>query len=153
MRHLSFERHVPHSPDAMFELVADLDAYPRFLPNLSEMVVLPDRGRAEDSRLARMTVKFGPITQAYTSRVEFDAEARTITAKATDGPFAYLDSEWKFEPEGQGTCVRFEIEYKISNPVLRAVAEPAFAQKQDEIMDAFLREAERRYGAGAPAAG
>ncbi len=71
----------------------------------------------------------------------------TIKAKAVDGPFAYLDSVWSFEPEGMGTRVRFEIDFKISNPLIAAVAEPAFAAKQDEIIQAFVDEANRRYGA------
>jgi coenzyme Q-binding protein COQ10 len=140
---MTFERHVPHPPEAMFDLVADLESYPRFIPNCTGMVVKPDRDGT--GQLARMTIGFGPITQAYTSRVVSDRPGR-ITARAVDGPFSHLDSTWTFEPEGSGTCVRFEVEFQISNPVLRAVAEPAFAAKQDEIMDAFLREAERRYG-------
>ena len=73
-------------------------------------------------------------------------QARGIVAKAVDGPFAYLDSKWSFTPEGEGTRVRFDIDFKISNPLIAAVAEPAFAAKQEEIMDAFIAEADRRYG-------
>jgi coenzyme Q-binding protein COQ10 len=142
-----FERHVPHLPRAMFEIVADLETYPRFIPNCRAMEVRPDpAARGQDVRLARMTLYFGPITQAYTSRVTTDSEALTIAAKAVDGPFSYLDSVWRFEPEGQGTRVRFEIDFKISNPFIAAVAEPAFAAKQDEIMLAFAEEADRRFG-------
>jgi coenzyme Q-binding protein COQ10 len=146
MPDLFFERHVAHLPERMFGLVGDLEDYPRFLPNVSAMDVKPDRGSAGDVRFARMTLKFGPVTQAYTSRVVVDAKARTISAKAVDGPFAYLDSKWSFEPEGQGTRVRFDIDFKISNPLIAAVAEPAFAAKQEEIIDAFVAEAERRFG-------
>jgi coenzyme Q-binding protein COQ10 len=96
--------------------------------------------------LAKMTLFFGPITQAYTSRVTIDRQALTIRAKAVDGPFAYLDSVWRFDQEGMGTRVRFEIDFKISNPFIATVAEPAFAAKQDEIMRAFSDEADRRYG-------
>ena len=145
MRHLTFERHVPHPPEAMYDLVADLEAYPRFIPNCTGMVVKPDRH--SDARLARMTIAFGPITQAYTSRVTGE-RPRLITAKAVDGPFSHLDSVWTFAPEGDGCTIGFAIDFQIANPLLRAVAEPAFAAKQDEIMDAFLREAERRYGRG-----
>ena len=67
-------------------------------------------------------------------------------AKAIDGPFAYLDSKWTFEPEGMGTRVRFDVDFKIANPLIAAVAEPAFAQKQGEIIEAFLNEADRRFG-------
>ncbi|KQN74092.1 MULTISPECIES: type II toxin-antitoxin system RatA family toxin [unclassified Devosia] len=142
-----FERHVPHLPRAMFDIVADLESYPAFIPNCKAMDVRPDpAARGKDVRLARMTLHFGPITQAYTSRVTSDTEALTIAAKAVDGPFAHLDSLWRFEAEGQGTRVRFEIDFKISNMLIAAVAEPAFAAKQDEIMRAFAEEADRRYG-------
>lgn len=142
-----FERHVPHLPRPMFEIVGNLEDYPRFIPNCKAMEVrLDPAARGKDVRLAKMTLSFGPITQAYTSRVTIDPEALTIAAKAVDGPFAYLDSIWAFEPEGQGTRVRFEIDFKISNPLIAAVAEPAFAAKQDEIMQAFADEADRRYG-------
>lgn len=143
-----YERHVPHLPERMFDVVADLDAYPRFIPNCQAMAVRPDPAASgKDVRLARMTIAFGPLTQAYTSRVTLDPVARTIRAKAVDGPFAYLDSVWSFEGEGQGTRVRFEIDFKISNPLVAAVAEPAFAAKQEEIMQAFIDEADRRFGA------
>lgn len=142
-----FERHVPHLPQRMFEIVADLGDYPRFIPNCKAMEVQRDPAAGEaDIRLAKMTLIFGPITQAYTSRVTVDRAALTIIAKAVDGPFAYLDSVWRFEPEGMGTRVRFEIDFKISNPFIAAVAEPAFAAKQDEIMQAFADEADSRYG-------
>ncbi len=140
-----FEQHMPHLPELMYRLVADLQSYPRFIPNCSEMVLRPDPSHPE-SVLARMTISFGPVTQGYTSRVTADPEQRIIRARAVDGPFAYLDSEWRFEPEGQGTRVRFEIDFKISNPFIAAVAEPAFAAKQEEIMRAFADEADRRYG-------
>ena len=142
-----FERHVPHLPQRMFEIVADLSDYPRYIPNCKAMDVRPDpSANSADVQLAKMTLNFGPITQAYTSRVTADAEAKTITAKAVDGPFSYLDSVWRFEPEGMGTRVRFEIDFKISNPFVAAVAEPAFAAKQGEIMQAFSDEADRRFG-------
>jgi coenzyme Q-binding protein COQ10 len=142
----AFERHVPHSPRQMFDLVAGLEDYPRFVPNCRNMRVTPERGHP-NVRLARMTLGFGPITQAYTSRVTIEPVAMTIRARAVDGPFRYLDSIWRFEPEGAGTCVRFEIDFKISNPFIAAVAEPAFAAKQDEIMNAFVDEAQRRHAA------
>ena len=115
MPDLFFERHVPHVPERMFDLVNDLESYPRFIPNCAAMKVTPDRGAAGNVRLAKMTIRFGPVTQSYTSRVVADETAQTITAKAVDGPFSYLDSRWTFAPEGAGTRVRFDIDFKISN--------------------------------------
>lgn len=130
----------------MFDLVSDLEDYPRFLPNVKDMQVKRDNGAEGDVRFARMTVQFGPLAQAYTSRVEARRSDLMITAKAVDGPFSYLDSKWTFEPEGAGTRVRFDIDFKISNPLIATVAEQAFARKQEEIMDAFVEEADRRFG-------
>ena len=142
-----FERHVPHLPQRMFEIVADMGDYPRFVPNCKAVDIRPDPAAGgADVRLVKMTLYFGPVTQAYTSRVTVDAAGLTIRAKAVDGPFAYLDSVWSFEQEGMGTRVRFEIDFKISNPFIAAVAEPAFAAKQEEIMRAFADEADRRFG-------
>jgi coenzyme Q-binding protein COQ10 len=144
MPKLDFERHVPHAPEQMMALVNDLESYPRFIPNCRAMAVKPDPS-ADNVRFARMTLAFGPITQAYTSRVSTDQASGTIDAKATDGPFSHLVSRWQFEPDAGGTCVHFDIDFKISNPLVAAVAEPAFAAKQREIMDAFIAEADRRY--------
>ena len=147
MPKLSFDRHVPYSREQMMDLVGDLTTYPRFVPNCKGMEVMPNRGGAGQVEFARMTLSFGPITQAYTSRVTTDRMAGTIDAKASDGPFSHLVSQWRFSPDMAGTRVHFDIDFKISNPFVAAVAEPAFAAKQREIMDAFIAEADRRYGA------
>jgi coenzyme Q-binding protein COQ10 len=140
------ERHVPHLINPMFDLVNDLEDYPRFLPNVSDMQVTPDNSVEGNVRLAKMTIQFGPIKQAYTSRVVADRSTHTITATAKDGPFAYLNSKWTFEPEGGGTRIRLDVDFKMANPLIAAVAESAFAAKQDQIMDAFVDEADRRFG-------
>jgi coenzyme Q-binding protein COQ10 len=145
MPDLFYERHTPHLPERMFDLVSDLEAYPRFIPNCKAMEVTVDQ-HDPAVHYARMTIKFGPVTQSYTSKVTTDRNALTITAVAVDGPFSYLDSKWSFEQEGQGTRVKFDIDFKFNNPLVAAVAEPAFAAKQDEIMDAFADEADRRFG-------
>lgn len=143
MPKLNLERHMPHLPERMFDLVSDLEAYPRFIPNCRAMEVRRD---GNEVVFATMTIGFGPVTQAYTSKVVADRSTLTIGADAVDGPFAYLNSKWSFEPEGEGTRVRFAIDFKISNPLIAAVAEPAFMAKQEEIIDAFAEEADRRFG-------
>lgn len=143
MPQLRFSRQVSCTPGEMFDLVADVAAYPAFVPNCTSMDVKPV---AEGVVHARMGVKFGPIKDAYTSEVKMDRSAGTITARALDGPFSHLDSRWTFTQVGQGTDAQFEIDFGFSNPLIAAVAEPAFASKQEEIMAAFLKRAEALYG-------
>ncbi|HEY8595692.1 MAG TPA: type II toxin-antitoxin system RatA family toxin [Devosiaceae bacterium] len=143
MPRLRFVRHASHSPDRMLALVADVEQYPKFVPNCTAMQVWRDRASPETVYRARMHIRFGPIAQAYTSQVRIDPVARTITARAVDGPFSHLDSIWRFEPEETGTKVVFEIDFAFSNRLLAAAAEPAFAAKQEEILGAFLQRADQ----------
>lgn len=142
MPKFNFDRKVRFSPAQMLSLVADMKSYPDFIDNCVGM----DVKKSGEGILVRMDIRFGPISQAYTSQVVVDAEKHTIEAEAVDGPFSHLDSQWSFTPEGVGTRVLFDIDFGFSNRLLAAVAEPAFAAKQKEIMDAFMEEAERRFG-------
>lgn len=142
-----FSRHVPHSAEQMLDLVADVASYPAFIPHCEAMDVRRDPARPQEKFDARMHIRFGPIGQAYTSRITVDRNARTLHARAVDGPFAHLDSLWRFKDTGQGAEIVFDIDFKIANPLIRSVAEPAFAAKQEEIVDAFVAEARKRYGA------
>lgn len=143
---LSFDRVVPHSAAQMLDLVADVESYPDFVPHCTRMEVTRS-AEAPDTRFdARMHISFGPVAQAYTSRIVVDREAMTLKAKALDGPFSHLDSIWRFIERPEGTEARFDIDFRIGNPLLRSVAEPAFAAKQREIIGAFVTEAKRRYG-------
>lgn len=146
MPELHFERHVPFTPAQMMALVSDLNSYPDFVPNCSDMQVERDRGDSGSVYFARMSVRLGPVSQAYTSRVSVDNAACRIAAKAVDGPFSHLDSSWQFDADGDGTKVRFDIDFGFSNPLIAAAAGPVFSAKQAEIVDAFMAEAERRYG-------
>lgn len=142
----SFTRTVPYSADQMLALVADVESYPLFIPHCQSMDVIRDAIDPQTRFAAKMAIRFGPISQAYTSRIEVDPEARTLTADAMDGPFSHLHSIWRFEPQGEGALIRFDIDFRIANALIRSVAEPAFAAKQEEIIDAFVLEAGRRYG-------
>lgn len=144
MPKLDFERHVPHSPEQMLALAWDVRRYPEFVPNCSAMEMTPI-GKDGNQCRARMHVQFGPISQTYTSHVIKDEDQGTVTVRAIDGPFSHLVSTWQMEPENSGTRLRFEIDFAISNRLLAAIAEPAFAAKQEEVIEAFMAEADRRY--------
>ncbi len=144
MTKMSFERDVPHTPEQMFDLASDLASYPSFVPNCDEMNIadLPQDGQC----LARMHISFGPISQAYESKVFANRADMSVTAISEDDPFSFLESEWRFTATSAGTHVNFALEFEMRNRFIAAVAEPLFAQKQGEIVDAFMDEAQKRYG-------
>lgn len=146
MPQLSFSRSVPFTAQQMLDLVADLNAYPNFVPNCSEMQLYDEVGDPLTSCDAEMSVSFGPINKSYFSEVNIDRQAFSVEAKSTDNPFDYLDSLWNFESTETGCKIKFEIDFSFSNRLIAAVAEPAFSSIQAEILDAFIAEAKRRYG-------
>ena len=142
MPHLEFDRQVTYTPEQMFDLVADLGAYPDFVPNCQSMHIVGDEPVCE----ARMSVRFGPFFEAYTSRVTLDRKRMEISAVAVDGPFSHLNSIWAFSQSAAGTNVHFDVDFAFANKLLAIAADPAFAAKQKEIVNAFISEAKRRYG-------
>ncbi|MCC0023442.1 MAG: type II toxin-antitoxin system RatA family toxin [Hyphomicrobiaceae bacterium] len=148
MTQISFSRHVPFSPEQMLELVARVEDYPDFVPNCSDMSVTRSPALADNQCDARMSVQYGPVSGAYTSRVTVDRSNMTVSAKSLDGPFAHLDSKWTFIAEGTGTEIHFDIDMAFSNRFLASVAEPLFARKQEEIIDAFVKRAGEVYRNG-----
>ena len=101
------ERRVAHSPADMFALVADIEAYPKFVPLCESLKV---RGRTADGErevlIADMTVGYKAIRETFTTRVTLDRPAMEIQAEYLDGPFRHLDSHWTFTQQRRGRLRR-----------------------------------------------
>ena len=83
-----------HQMDKAFDLYVKLHAQD-IAPHKVELVKRDD-GADGDVRYAKMTIQFGPISQAYTSKVVASRADHSITATSNDGPFSYLNSKWTF---------------------------------------------------------
>ena len=104
-------RPVPHSPRQMFDLVADVERYPEFLP-LCEALTVRSRKERDGKVLliADMTVGYKAIRETFTSQVLLKPDDLAIDVKYLDGPFKYLDNKWTFVSREEGGCeVRFFI--------------------------------------------
>jgi coenzyme Q-binding protein COQ10 len=132
-------RIVPYTADLMFEVVADVENYPQFLPWCVGLRVLkrePIKGR--EVLLAEMLVGYKTIREKYTSRVVLDREGRTIDVSQTDGPFRILENHWRFTPEGEGGCrVDLSLAWEFRSRLLNAVASAAFGRVYERMADAF----------------
>ncbi len=148
MPQFSAERTVPHPVDRMLALVADVEAYPQFVPLCEALSV---RERHDDGDLttlvADMTVAFKPYRETFASRVIVDRGARRVEASNLDGPFRYLDTSWSFEPVGDGRSrVTFSIAYAFKSPVLGKLVGAAFGRAFERFADAFAARADEVYG-------
>ena len=139
---------VSHSAERMFDLVADVERYPEFVP-LCERLVIRDR-RERDGRTvltADMTVGFKAINETFTSRVLLDRDALEIRASYIDGPFKLLDNRWRFEPTGPASCnVHFAIDYEFRSRMLAALMGSQFDRAYRKFTGAFEARADDIYG-------
>jgi coenzyme Q-binding protein COQ10 len=136
-------RVVPYTADLMFSVVADVEAYPTFIPWVSALhVVSREHSAGRDVLHARMTVGFRSFKESYTSRVTLDRENRTIDVVQTDGgPFRQLENHWRFMPMGEQCRIDFTIAFVLRNPVLNAIAGAAFGRVLLRTQDGFLNRA------------
>jgi coenzyme Q-binding protein COQ10 len=130
----------------MFQVVADVEQYPKFLPWCVALRVL-SRERVEDRDVlsAEMAVGYGALREKYTSRVILDPVARTIDVAQTSGPFKQLENHWRFTPLADGCRVDFSLAYEFRNRVLNAVAGAAFGRVYVKMADAFEARAKTLY--------
>ncbi|MCO6050583.1 type II toxin-antitoxin system RatA family toxin [Mesorhizobium sp. RP14(2022)] len=147
------ERHVRYTPDQMFALVADIERYPEFLPLCEGLAIRSRRERDGQAVLAaEMTVGYMAIRESFTTQVHLKPAEHTIDAKYLDGPFRYLNSQWRFEPAPNGGCtIHFSIDYEFRSRMLGALMGAMFDRAFRKFAEAFEKRADTIYGATASA--
>ncbi|KQQ46686.1 MULTISPECIES: type II toxin-antitoxin system RatA family toxin [Rhizobium/Agrobacterium group] len=142
-------RPVRHSPEQMFNLVADVEKYPEFLP-LCEGLSIRSRKERDTKTLlvADMTVGYKAFRETFTTQVLLKPEEHAIDVKYLDGPFKYLDNRWRFEPTDNGGCsVYFFIDYEFKSRILGAVMGSMFDRAFRMFAEAFEARADKIYTA------
>lgn len=145
-------RTVSHSSQQMFDLVADVEQYPGFLPlcqglSVRRRSVLPD-GR--EVLVADMRVGFKAVRESFTSRVTLDRAAKVIVAEYIDGPFRSLENRWTFrDGPGEGgpprCAVDFYITYEFKSRMLGLLMGSMFENAFARFAEAFEQRADRVY--------
>jgi coenzyme Q-binding protein COQ10 len=148
MRQFSTKRRVRHSAGQMFDLVADVDKYPEFVPLCRALKVRKRESRGESAVLtADMTVAYRFIHETFTSRVTLDRPNLKILVEYLNGPFSHLDNRWTFRALGAGECeVEFFIAYEFRSRALGLLMGAMFETAFRRFADAFERRADAVYG-------
>ena len=147
-------RRLAHSAERMFDLVADVERYPEFVP-FCEMLQV--RGRRKDGErevlVADMSVGYKLVRETFTSKVTLDRPALEIRADYLDGPFRALENSWHFVPlPDGGSEISFCIQYEFRSRTLAVLMGAMFDRVFRTFADAFQARADQIYGkAEAPA--
>ncbi len=149
MPQFSTKRVVRHSAANMFDLVADVEKYPQFVP-LCNALKVKSRAAMGDGitvMVADMTVAYKLIRQTFTSRVTLDRPDLKIVVEYLDGPFQRMQNRWTFRPASGGTCeVEFFIDYEFGSRTFALLMGAMFDAAFRKFAAAFEKRADAVYG-------
>ena len=138
-----------HRADQMFDLVADVERYPEFVPLCHALTVRQRTPKPDGTEvvIADMTVSFKLVKETFTSRVTLDRANLTILVEYLQGPFSNLENRWAFEPKGDDVCdVGFFLAYEFKSRMLAMLMGSMFDAAFARFSTAFEKRADAIYG-------
>ncbi len=134
-----------HPPEQLFDLVADVEKYPEFIPWCVDARI---RRRDGDLIVADLVIGYRMFRERFTSTVALDRPDR-IDVTYAEGPFRYLNNHWIFAPEGPDSCViDFFVDFEFRSRVLQAMVGRVFGEAVKVMVHAFERRADELFGGG-----
>lgn len=133
----------PYTPQQLFDLVADVEKYPEFLPWCRAARILE---RGENEFLAELIISFAHHSESYVSRVKLHAPD-AIDVALVRGPFEHLTNNWKFTPRPDGgTIIDFSLDFKFRSRILEKLIGSLFSKATAKMVTAFKVRADSLYG-------
>jgi len=139
----SERRVIKHSPQELYDLVANVRSYPEFLPwCMAARIRHEDRHRLE----ADLIIGFQVFRERFTSHVDLNPDQLEINVKYAEGPFKYLTNKWRFLPHPDGCEIDFYVDFEFNSRLLQSVIETLFTEAVRRMVKAFEDRADDLYG-------
>ena len=151
MPRFSSKRRVHHTAQQMFDLVADVERYPEFVPLCQSLRIRQRTPQADGTEIivADMTVSFKLVRESFRSRVTLDRPKLQILVEYLQGPFSHMQNRWTFRPTGENACeVEFFIDYEFRSRMLGMLMGGMFDVAFRRFAAAFEARADQVYGRG-----
>jgi coenzyme Q-binding protein COQ10 len=148
MPQFSNKRRVRHSAIKMFDLVADVERYPEFVPLCKSLKIRQRTTKPDGTEVivADMVVSFKLVRESFTSRVTLDRANLKIMVEYLQGPFSNLENRWTFEPKPDDSCeVGFFIAYEFKSRMLAMLMGTMFDAAFQRFAAAFEKRADEVY--------
>ena len=143
-------RVLPYAPEQLFELVGDVEAYPKFVPWITGMRTWNGRIDGAVSTVdAEAQVGFSFLREKFATRVRRDREALSIDVGLLYGPFTRLVNSWRFVPDGEATRVEFVIDFAFKSALLDAMLAANVDRAANRLIACFEDRAKQVYAAKA----
>lgn len=144
-------RVLPYTPDQLFTLVGDVEAYPSFVPWITGMRTWNTRQEGAVSLVdAEAQVGFSFLKERFATRVRRDAENLTVDVSLLYGPFKRLSNQWRFLPKDTETTVEFVIDFAFKSRMLDALLAANMDRAVDKLIACFEARARQIHGPQPP---
>jgi len=139
---------LPYTAQEMYDLVANVAAYPQFLPWTAAARVRSVTPQDDGSQLmeADLVISFKVFRERFGSRVTLWPERKRIDTEYLDGPFKYMISNWQFSDVEGGCEVGFHVDFEFKNVILQKAGGLFFYEAMQRIVRAFETRAKELYG-------
>lgn len=136
------QRRVPYTPTQMFDLVADVGAYPQFMPWCQAVRI---REQTPHLLTAELIIGFRALRERFTSRVTLERPDR-IHVHYLDGPLRSLHNQWLFSEHPEGGClIDFRVDFEFRSRMMQKIAAIFFAEAITRMVAAFEQRAQQIY--------
>jgi len=136
-------RLLPYNAEQMFDLVADIERYPEFLPWCKQSRLV---SRKSHNVVADLIIGYKIFQEKFTSEVTLD-RPRAITVHYRSGPLSHLSNAWEFKAKTKKSCeISFHVDFDFQSPLLRAAMNVFFDKALSKMVAAFEARAKELYG-------
>ncbi len=141
------EKIVSFTKDQMFDLVADIDKYSEFLPWCNKSTIINKQINDDNLNVvADLEIGYGQFIYTYRSNVIMDNQKNYIKVNHLEGPFNYLNNEWKFEEVSKSSSkIIFSIDFELNIKLFDVLITKFFDKAFQKMVDSFHRRAEDIY--------
>lgn len=137
-------KRLPYSATQLYDLVADIESYPQFLP---WCVAARNRSRKDNVLVSDLMIGFKMFRERFTSEVTL--KDGRIDVAYREGPFKYLTNHWIFEAQPDGsTIIDFHVDFEFRSKMLQTIVGALFNEAVKVMVGAFEKRARQLYGEG-----
>lgn len=142
MPRVNYEISVPYQADLVFDLVADIESYPNFLPWCTAARILREENNVIYAELA---IRYKFFFSKYTSKVILNPK-NEIKVELVSGPFQYLINTWKFIQNADNSTIIFSLDFKLKSALLDNILENEINKYSSIMFESFIKRAKFIYG-------
>lgn len=127
----------------MFELVNNVDDYPRFLPWCHSSHIV---SQSKKEVVATLDVNWKGIHKSFTTRNQLFPGDR-IEISLVNGPLQHLEGIWRFQALGDHACkVMLDLEFEFAGGMIDRLFQPIFQHIANTLVESFCKRAAEVYG-------